>query len=1151
MGKEQELLDAARNGNLAVVERILSQRAKKTGPLASLRRGPGTNAHDQSGYTSLHHSALNGHREIVALLLDHEASANVVDGQGSTPLHLAAWTGNTDVVRLLLERGPSLANVNHSNQEQETALHFAAQYGHADVVALLLSHGAEPGLRNMRGESPLDLAAQYGRLESVSLLAGAQVHSLQRLATPHHSPLHLAARNGHRQVVRLLLDRGFPVNCRTDGGTALHEAATFGKLDVVRLLLDYGVDPDLRDAQGRRATDVLEELNTGIAKQARDMIRERAEADSGGSADASPRSISPPPAFASPASRQGLPRRNSAGLGSPDLLADMAVTRHAKRPSLGRDVARVSLRAHEERPGGPLVLSLSPGELAQVPPPACFQVSGRGDGNAACEDGQWGSGYLPMSALQQPKPQVCLPCAPPAKPPRRSVAHSPGGVYEQLCLASSGRRRRLSSGDSRSPPAAAAEYVDMRPAPSNENHDASSRLCELSTLYDQVNKRAHPVPNLKKKKKKSEPKPNSPEEAQVRASARLGEDVFYFIYNECLSGRQHTRSASDTTGGGCSSDERPGSLALCSRVGSGKRATVQIPLSPSHYEQPPTPEFPPPSPTTAESGILDRIRPLSRDGSRRSSRDADTLTDEDELLEGGAFEKGERSPPADADDDNNHGKKASRSGPGKPEKLVSTLVVPSPPAAARQPSRNVVDVVVFAVMKPATQPQAVDANSHGDGETDVEPSRQQPSSPFDENAEWAEIADIMASFGSGIARESVFARDMEEEFARTLTRQKKQTAPIKDGLSSARPETIDQWLLELGLPEYANLLLVNGYDDVRFLFPCGRRRRRRDQRRCRGRRHLQRYFFGARLGCPLWGPSFPRNNGPPSPNAFPLMFPACELRCKTSPYFRNKLLSSLASVQFVVVSFDEKRNANGAYQKQLPKKEAASQTVQDSGNLGSTEIKLLIKFPSLETGSFLVRESFSWGFSVFTSFAENPSGVTFWGLSVDIPKTRNPSYEFAVLAMPFSQSSDPSLQYLGSTLVKELQGTESTRQSIHKLKASTRNIGKIPSVLLSVSHRGVKFVDAVTKRPVCEHEIRNIHCACQDADDLTHFAYITKEHQTNHHYCHVFCAQTMELATEIILTLGQAFEVAYQLVLRDQRGAQETPRAPPASSQRT
>ncbi|UYV76381.1 ANKS1A [Cordylochernes scorpioides] len=51
--------------------------------------------------------------------------------------------------------------------------------------------------------------------------------------------------------------------------------------------------------------------------------------------------------------------------------------------------------------------------------------------------------------------------------------------------------------------------------------------------------------------------------------------------------------------------------------------------------------------------------------------------------------------------------------------------------------------------------------------------------------------------------------------------------------------------------------------------------------------------------------------------------------------------------------------------------------------------------------------------------------------------------------------------------------------------------------------------------------------------DLNHFAYITKEHQTNNHYCHVFCALTRELATEIILTLGQAFEVAYQLALRD------------------
>lgn len=34
MGKDQELLEAARKGNAAVVEKILGQRAKRSGPLA-------------------------------------------------------------------------------------------------------------------------------------------------------------------------------------------------------------------------------------------------------------------------------------------------------------------------------------------------------------------------------------------------------------------------------------------------------------------------------------------------------------------------------------------------------------------------------------------------------------------------------------------------------------------------------------------------------------------------------------------------------------------------------------------------------------------------------------------------------------------------------------------------------------------------------------------------------------------------------------------------------------------------------------------------------------------------------------------------------------------------------------------------------------
>lgn len=51
-------------------------------------------------------------RDIVALLLSHEASANSVDHKGCTPLHLAAWSGNAEIVKILLTHGPSFPSVN-------------------------------------------------------------------------------------------------------------------------------------------------------------------------------------------------------------------------------------------------------------------------------------------------------------------------------------------------------------------------------------------------------------------------------------------------------------------------------------------------------------------------------------------------------------------------------------------------------------------------------------------------------------------------------------------------------------------------------------------------------------------------------------------------------------------------------------------------------------------------------------------------------------------------------------------------------------------------------------------------------------------------------------------------------------------------------
>ncbi|XP_021465325.1 ankyrin repeat and SAM domain-containing protein 1A isoform X2 [Oncorhynchus mykiss] len=135
--------------------------------------------------------------------------------------------------------------------------------------------------------------------------------------------------------------------------------------------------------------------------------------------------------------------------------------------------------------------------------------------------------------------------------------------------------------------------------------------------------------------------------------------------------------------------------------------------------------------------------------------------------------------------------------------------------------------------------------------------------------------------------------------------------------------------------------------------------------------------------------------------------------------------------------------------------------------------------------------------------------------------------------------------YMGSMIIRDLRGIESTQEACAKIRKSKDHSKKGPVVILSITYKGVKFIDAATKTIVAEHEIRNISCAAQDPDDLCTFAYITKDSKSGHHFCHVFSTVEVTQTYEIILTLGQAFEVAYQLALQT-KARQYVPVPPPS-----
>uniref|UniRef100_A0A3P9HNP6 Ankyrin repeat and sterile alpha motif domain containing 1A n=1 Tax=Oryzias latipes TaxID=8090 RepID=A0A3P9HNP6_ORYLA len=255
-------------------------------------RVPNVNCVDCTGYTPLHHAALNGHSDVVEALLRNEALTNVADSKGCYPLHLAAWKGDERIVKLLIHKGPSHPKINEQssvdpkefkrcgpfdpyinakNNDNETPLHCAAQYGHTQVVQLLLEELTDPTMRNNKFETPLDLAALYGRLEVVKLLLRAHPNLLH-CNTKKHTPLHLASRNGHLSVVEVLLDAGMDINYETEKGSALHEAGLFGKADVVQKLLNAGIDVNITDLKGLTALDTVKDMPSQKSKEIAALI---------------------------------------------------------------------------------------------------------------------------------------------------------------------------------------------------------------------------------------------------------------------------------------------------------------------------------------------------------------------------------------------------------------------------------------------------------------------------------------------------------------------------------------------------------------------------------------------------------------------------------------------------------------------------------------------------------------------------------------------------------------------------------------------------------------------------------------------------------------------------------------------------------------
>jgi ankyrin repeat protein len=262
--------DAARwNGETALM--IAAGAGSLDAVKALVQAGADVNAAEpRRRQTALMWAAAEGHSDVVRGLVDVGAAVKAVSSGGFTPLVFAVTKNDVASIKILLAAG---ADPNGAMPSGNKPLMVATSYGHTAAALALLEGGAETTARDRAGNTPLHVAAQQGDLALVKALlaqgADPNVRTPRSTAAVdgrggagfgrgpvgEQTPLMLAARGDHQDVMRALAEAGADPSLKAqDGGTVLMAAASGARIKTVEYA--YELDPHV-DVVARANTTIM------------------------------------------------------------------------------------------------------------------------------------------------------------------------------------------------------------------------------------------------------------------------------------------------------------------------------------------------------------------------------------------------------------------------------------------------------------------------------------------------------------------------------------------------------------------------------------------------------------------------------------------------------------------------------------------------------------------------------------------------------------------------------------------------------------------------------------------------------------------------------------------------------------------------------
>jgi len=164
-------------------------------------------------------------------------------------IHRAVILGDTEKLGKMCESDTVNLEIGYSWHGFTPSM-IASIMGNKQILNFLITEGADIDATGKDGRTMLHLAAENGHVEIVRYLVEEKGLDINAKYKDRYTPLHFAVENGHVEIVRYLVEeKGIDIKGENRDDWAVLHLAARGGLEMVRYLVEeHGLDPNAKGA---------------------------------------------------------------------------------------------------------------------------------------------------------------------------------------------------------------------------------------------------------------------------------------------------------------------------------------------------------------------------------------------------------------------------------------------------------------------------------------------------------------------------------------------------------------------------------------------------------------------------------------------------------------------------------------------------------------------------------------------------------------------------------------------------------------------------------------------------------------------------------------------------------------------------------------